>query len=157
MKRSSFTEELIIGCIRQAAAGMPIKELCRKKAGATMPRDHERVPLQLAQNVNEVWSMDFVRDNEVRPHGSIGRIRWPDSRSCIASALTMQLEPLQSPRRSINPGTPDFLNSVGTPVGVGQTGKACGCRPSRRSRRTHSPVRQSAGRRARATPPRNDR
>ena len=30
MKRSRFTEEQIIGFIKQAEAGMPIKELCRK-------------------------------------------------------------------------------------------------------------------------------
>ena len=30
MKRSRFTEEQIIGFIKQAKAGLPIKELCRK-------------------------------------------------------------------------------------------------------------------------------
>jgi putative transposase len=30
MKKSRFTKELIIGFIKQAEAGMPIKELCRK-------------------------------------------------------------------------------------------------------------------------------
>ena len=30
MKRSRFTEEQIINFIKQAEAGMPIKELCRK-------------------------------------------------------------------------------------------------------------------------------
>ena len=30
MKKSRFTEEQIIGFIKQAQAGMPIKELCRK-------------------------------------------------------------------------------------------------------------------------------
>ena len=30
MKKSRFTEEQIISFIKQAAAGMPIKELCRK-------------------------------------------------------------------------------------------------------------------------------
>jgi putative transposase len=30
MRNSSFTEEQIIGCIRQAKAGLPVKELCRK-------------------------------------------------------------------------------------------------------------------------------
>ncbi len=29
MKKSRFSEELIIGFLRQAEAGMPIKELCR--------------------------------------------------------------------------------------------------------------------------------
>jgi putative transposase len=30
MKRSRFTDEQIIGFLKQAEAGMPIKELCRK-------------------------------------------------------------------------------------------------------------------------------
>lgn len=30
MKRSRFTDERVIGFIKQAEAGMPIKELCRK-------------------------------------------------------------------------------------------------------------------------------
>ena len=30
MKKSRFTEEQIIGFIKQAQAGMPVKELCRK-------------------------------------------------------------------------------------------------------------------------------
>jgi len=29
MKKRRLTEEQIIGCLRQAEAGMPIKELCR--------------------------------------------------------------------------------------------------------------------------------
>ena len=31
MKRSRYTEEQIIGFLKQAEAGMPVKELCRKE------------------------------------------------------------------------------------------------------------------------------
>ena len=31
MKRNRFTDEQIIGFLRQAEAGMPVKELCRKE------------------------------------------------------------------------------------------------------------------------------
>jgi len=37
MKKSRFTEEQIIGFIKQAEAGMPIKELCRKGTFGTSP------------------------------------------------------------------------------------------------------------------------
>ncbi|HZM34839.1 MAG TPA: transposase, partial [Burkholderiales bacterium] len=30
MKRSKFTEQQIIGVLKQAEAGVPVKELCRK-------------------------------------------------------------------------------------------------------------------------------
>lgn len=103
MKKSRFTAEQIIGFIRQAEAGMPVKELCRKggfsdatfykwrvkyggmdvtgvnhKRGLRLYQEanlsvrkrrkakrpvSERVPLQLARAVNEVWSMDFVSDS----------------------------------------------------------------------------------------------
>ena len=102
MRKSRYTEEQIIGFIKQAESGLPIKDLCRKRGyGApstvawTCPKHggcvnwrpkkvyrlysaanlavrkrkkvkrpaNERVPLQLARSVNEVWSMDFVSDS----------------------------------------------------------------------------------------------
>ena len=59
--------------------------------------------LHQAHNATAIWRQDY---DEVRPHSSIERL--PPARFA---------DPLQPPRRSINVGTPDFINSVGTPVG----------------------------------------
>ena len=62
--------------------------------------------LHQARSAITVWRHDY---NEVRPHSSVGRI--PPARFA---------ELHQTPRRAINLATPDFLISVGTPVGAGQ-------------------------------------
>jgi Transposase len=37
MKKSRFTEEQIIGFLKQAEAGMPVKELCRQGGQSRVP------------------------------------------------------------------------------------------------------------------------
>jgi len=70
--------------------------------------------LHQARSAITAWRHDY---NEVRPHSSVGRIPRHSSPSCIASALAMQLNPHQTPQKSINLATPDFLIAVGTPEG----------------------------------------
>ena len=99
----------------------------RKRKKAKRPAT-ERVPLQLAQSVNQVWSMDFVSDSLANgrrikfltvadgPTAAWVGYRRHDLPSCIASALAMQLDPIPQ-LGSINLETPDFLHSFGTPAG----------------------------------------
>ncbi|MDM7456947.1 MAG: IS3 family transposase [Tepidimonas sp.] len=75
MRKSRFTQEQIIGFIKQADAGVNVAELCRKEGFSTatfykwqaefdgMELRRERVPLNRCEAINEVWSMDFVSDS----------------------------------------------------------------------------------------------
>ncbi len=90
MTKGGFSEEQIIGFLKQANAGIPIKELCRKGgfSEATSVADwavrkrkkakrptNKRVPLQIAQCVNEAWSMDFASDSLANSLANSGRIK----------------------------------------------------------------------------------
>ena len=77
--------------------------------------------LNQARSATAIWRQDY---NEVRPHSSVGPIppaRFAElhrQRSCDATRSP------QPARRSINLATPDFLNSVGTPVGGRSAGQS---------------------------------
>lgn len=83
MRKSRCTDEQIIGFLRQAEAGMPIKELCRSGgfSDATFYKwgkfrdEHLNESwfetLQQARNAASIWKQDY---NQVRPHSSVGRI-----------------------------------------------------------------------------------
>ena len=73
--KKRFSEEQIIGFLREAEAGMAIKELCRKhgfseasyylwrsKFGGMTVSEARRLKLVRPAAANEVWSMDFVFD-----------------------------------------------------------------------------------------------
>src|SRR6267378_1003474 len=51
MKGSRFTEEQIIGVLRQQEAGARTEEVCRRRA-----------PMALPIRINQRWSLDFVSD-----------------------------------------------------------------------------------------------
>ncbi|SDH85102.1 HTH-like domain-containing protein [Variovorax sp. OV700] len=124
-----------------SAANLAVRKRKKVKRPAS-----ERVPLQLATTVIEVWSMDFVSDTSSgsrrcsrpgRPSRSGARTTTRSGRtavasechrrsspSCIAGALAMQLEPAQQPPRSINLATPDFLVMNGTAGGGRSAGRS---------------------------------
>ena len=69
MKKSRFSEEQIIGFLKQAEAGMPVKELCRNGGFSDATSWFET--LHQARVAVAAWRTDY---NEVRPHSSLGRM-----------------------------------------------------------------------------------
>ena len=91
MSKSRFTEEQIIGFIKQAEAGLPIKELCRKGGFSDATFYKSRAYIESFNGkfrdecLNEQWLQDLhqatiaIKEcrqdyNEVRPHSSCGRV-----------------------------------------------------------------------------------
>jgi hypothetical protein len=50
MKKSKFTEEQIIGFLRQAEAGIPIKEVCRNGGFSDVTNCHREAQTVIARN-----------------------------------------------------------------------------------------------------------
>jgi len=57
--KKRFSEEQIIGFLKEVDAGIPVKELCLKRKKIPVG---ERQPLFRPGQADQVWSMDFVFD-----------------------------------------------------------------------------------------------
>ncbi len=118
---------------------MPIKELCRKggfsdatfykwrvKFGGMDVPDAKRLLDRAA--IFRGYPLAVRTDNGPE-FTSPAFMAWAQSHGIthilIEPGRPMQLDPLQTLRRSIKLATPDFLNSVGAPVG-GSSAKPCG-------------------------------
>jgi len=77
MKKSRYSEEQIIGFLKQADAGMPIQEPCRTGGFSYATFRDECLneqwfaTLPQARHAIAVWRQDY---NEVRPHSSCRRM-----------------------------------------------------------------------------------
>ncbi len=75
--KKRFTEEQIIGFLREAGAGMPVAELCRKHAFSEADgrfrdeclNEHWFTSMRHTQVIIEAWRREY---NEERPKKSLG-------------------------------------------------------------------------------------
>ena len=89
MKRSRFTEEQIINFIKQAGAGMPIRELCRKGgfSDATPYKWRAKVGRMDVPDAKRLWGISKVRYQDLQKVSALSS----DITSLIAADMTRVL------------------------------------------------------------------
>ena len=72
MKRSRFTEEQIINFIKQAGAGMPIRELCRKGgfSDATPNKWRAKFGRMDVPDAKRLWGISKVRYQDLQKNAT---------------------------------------------------------------------------------------